>query len=30
MLSGPDLAAKRSDYRRAIEACLDARGYSVK
>lgn len=29
-LSGSDLTAKRADYRRAIEACLDARGYSVK
>lgn len=29
-LSAPDLTAKRADYRRAIEACLDARGYSVK
>ena len=29
-LSGSDLTSKRADYRRAIEACLDARGYSVK
>ena len=29
-LTDAQLTAKRSDYRRAIEACLDARGYSVK
>jgi len=29
-LSGSGLESKRADYRRAIEACLDARGYSVK
>jgi Family of unknown function (DUF6515) len=28
--SGSQLVTKRDDYRRAIEACLDARGYSVK
>ena len=29
-LTDSQLTAKRADYRRAIEACLDARGYSVK
>lgn len=29
-LSDSQLTAKRAGYRRAIEACLDARGYSVK
>jgi hypothetical protein len=29
-LSDTQLITKREDYRRAIEACLDARGYSVK
>lgn len=29
-LTDTQLTAKRADYRRAIEACLDARGYSVK
>jgi Family of unknown function (DUF6515) len=29
-LSDAQLSAKRAGYRRAIEACLDARGYSVK
>lgn len=29
-ISESQLAAKRSDYRRAITACLEARGYSVK
>lgn len=29
-LTDSQLVSKRADYRRAIEACLDARGYSVK
>jgi hypothetical protein len=29
-LTDSELTTKRADYRRAIEACLDARGYSVK
>lgn len=29
-LTDSELSTKRADYRRAIEACLDARGYSVK
>lgn len=29
-LGESELVGKRADYRRAIEACLDARGYSVK